>query len=174
MPAASTIIAKEVAEFFKLAAEQGWLDRLRTLFKKKHRILVLGCTGVGKSELLKSLTTLTPEVIHHLNRTEFAERHRIKVRNEPFVFVDTPGQYRARRSKAIREEITRDITGILNVVCYGYHENKVDRQRAFTSQGEIDGGFLATKREAELEDVNGWTPILGAPEIADWLVTVIT
>jgi energy-coupling factor transporter ATP-binding protein EcfA2 len=174
MAEAGAIITKELLGLLKLAAEQGYMDRLRTLFKKKHRILVLGCTGVGKTELLKSLITLTPEVIDHLNRTEFAERHRIKIRNEPFVFVDTPGQYRSRRTRAIREEITRDITGILNVACYGYHENKVDRKNAFTPTGDIDEAFLEQKRKVEIDDAQSWAPLLGAPEFADWLITVVT
>ena len=112
MEAAS--IGTEVVNLVKLAAKEGWLDKLRNLFKKKHRVLVLGSTGVGKTVFLKSLTEVLPEAISSLNRTEFAERHAIQIEKQPFIFVDTPGQlfHASRRTTAIREELTRGISGV--------------------------------------------------------------
>jgi putative ribosome biogenesis GTPase RsgA len=57
------------------AQEQGYLDRLLASFRRKHRILVLGSTGVGKSNLVASLKRQAPRVIDRLERTEFAIRH---------------------------------------------------------------------------------------------------
>lgn len=66
-------------KLFEPAKRQGWLDRLVSSFKKRHRILVLGCTGVGKSQFVESLTEAMPAAIDRLNRTEFAQKHSIKI-----------------------------------------------------------------------------------------------
>ena len=78
-------------KLFELAKRQGWLDRLASSFKKKHRILVLGCTGVGKSQFVESLTEAMPAAIDRLNRTEFAQKHSIKIGKTPFEFIDHRG-----------------------------------------------------------------------------------
>lgn len=70
------IVAKE---FVKLAIKQGWFEKLVTVFQKKHKILLLGSTGVGKTNLVQSLTEVTPKAIHHMNRTDFIKKHHIKI-----------------------------------------------------------------------------------------------
>jgi energy-coupling factor transporter ATP-binding protein EcfA2 len=174
MAEVGSLIAKELVGLFELAAKEGWLDRLKATFRKKHRVLVLGCSGVGKTELLESLTTVTPEVISHLNRTQFAERHRIRIAKEPFVFIDTPGQYESRRLSAIREEISKGLAGIINVVAYGYHETKVGHDEAFLSKSKVSADYLSSRRLLELADLRAWVPLVGAREIANWLITVVT
>ena len=51
---------KPIVEVIALANKQGWLDKLKMAFRKKHRILVLGSTGAGKTNFLKSLTETMP------------------------------------------------------------------------------------------------------------------
>ncbi len=118
------VLEKSGEKLFDLAEKQGWVDRLLAMFKKKHRILVRGSTGTGKTNLLASLTQAMPEAIAAMNRTEFATRHRINLSGTPFVFVDTPGQvgHGSRRLGAIREEMANGLSGVINVVAYGYHD----------------------------------------------------
>lgn len=113
-------------DLLNLAQKQGWLDQARDAFKKKHKVLVLGSSGAGKTNLLQSLATLAPEAIHFMNRTEFAQKHRIRIVSEPFQFQDTPGEQakKPHRMKAIREALASPIAGVINVVSYGYHEHR--------------------------------------------------
>ena len=79
--------AADVAiKVYELAARQGWLDKLLNVFRRQHRVLVLGSTGTGKTNLLRSITEIAPEAIDHMNRTEFAQKHSIKIDNLPFIF----------------------------------------------------------------------------------------
>jgi len=60
---------KTIEMIVKVAKEQGWLEKLLDYFSKKHNILVLGCSGAGKTELIKSLESINPEIIHYTSRT---------------------------------------------------------------------------------------------------------
>jgi GTPase SAR1 family protein len=112
------VVEEVVSGVIEAARKQHWLKRLFSNFKKKHRILVLGSSGVGKTSVIEYLRTISPEAIDYMSRTEFAGRRKIRIQDEPFVFVDTPGQigHQARRMSAIREEMSAGISGVLNVV----------------------------------------------------------
>src|SRR2546423_12515590 len=114
--AASAKAAEAAIELVKLAYKQGWLDKLKTAFRKKHRVLVLGATGTGKTNLLESLSELVPKAIHNMNRTEFAERHAVRIVKEPFIFIDTPGDLplKDRRISAIRDAMKTGLAGVIN------------------------------------------------------------
>lgn len=58
---------------FKDAEQLGVWERVHLAFKKKQRILVLGSTGVGKSNFIQSLKESMPEAI------EFVKSHAIRV-----------------------------------------------------------------------------------------------
>ncbi|MBN2209176.1 MAG: hypothetical protein JW759_07760 [Candidatus Coatesbacteria bacterium] len=58
-----------LGQFAKMAHEKGWLKKIRSLFRKSHRILVLGTTGTGKTQMIESFTGLMPKAIHYMDRT---------------------------------------------------------------------------------------------------------
>ena len=168
--------AAAAVELINTARKQGWLDKLVMAVKKKHRVIVLGSTGVGKTNFLSSLTAVLPEAIDVMNRTQIAQKHRIQIKKEPFIFTDTPGQilHRSRRSEAAREAISRGTTGIINVVSYGYHEYRISPKDAFDQNDNVNEDFLRKHRNIEIEALQEWMPILGARDVADWLITVVT
>ena len=165
--------AEAISKLVDLAVEQKWLDKLISALRKQHKVLVLGSTGVGKTNFIKSLTEELPEAIHHLTRTQFVKPHGMRVLEQPFVFIDTPGQYEARRMEAIREA-TKGVAGIINVVSYGYHEALVGKEKAITNTGEVRPLFLEEQREIEIEDLGSWTTQLGSRAVANWLITIIS
>ena len=173
--AAGAKAAEAAIELVKLAHKQGWLDKLKAAFRKKHRVLVLGATGTGKTNFLESLSELVPQAIHNMNRTEFAEKHAIRIVKEPFIFVDTPGDLplKDRRISAIRDAMKTDLAGVINVVSYGYHEYRIGK-RGPIKDGSINEEFLEKHREEEIKALNEWTMLLGGRETADWLITVVT
>ncbi len=174
--AAGVKLASAGIETFKLAHRQGWLDGLRTLFRKRQAVLVLGSTGVGKTNLIGSLTELLPAAIHHMTRTEFAARHKLRIGSEPFVFIDVPGstEHRPRRVKAIREAMATGTCGVINVTAYGYHEWKIGSRTAVTTEGQVIKTFLKHHRGVEIAALPEWAALLGDVEAAAWLMTVVS
>jgi len=167
---------KGALEILKLAKEEGWLDKLKALLKKRTRVLVLGSTGVGKTNLLHALTQPLPKAIDSINRSEFAHKHKLVISDEPFEFNDTPGQelHDARRRVAIREQMAKGPTGTMNVVAYGYHEYAIARADVFGSDGQVRPEYLERHRENEIKALGQWTSLLGDPQTTKWLVTVVT
>ena len=109
---------KAIELIVKTAKEQGWLDKLVEYFSKKHHILVLGCSGVGKTELIKSLESLNPEIIHYTSRTRDKTISGIKVNDVPFRFIDIPGESEdvSIRNQAIIDHID-DLDVLINPLC---------------------------------------------------------
>lgn len=167
-------LVKSALELLELAKKDGWLDKLKSILKKRSRVIVLGSTGVGKTNLLEALTKPLPKVIDSINRSEFARKHKVSITAEPFEFIDTPGQefHDSRRMAAIRQAMARGPVGVLNVVSYGYHEYAVARSDVFDGNGKIQSGFLDRHRRIEIETLNQWTALLGDTETAKWLITV--
>lgn len=168
--------AKVAIEAFDLARKRGWFDKLIAACRKKHKILLLGSTGRGKTNLLKSLTEVVPQAIHHLNRTEFGQKHHIQISDQPFIFVDTPGQvhHAPRRLEAIRETMAQGISGIINVVSYGYHEYRRGIKEVFNDDGTVRESYLQGHRQVEIDAVKEWSALLGDRTTAGWLITVVT
>ncbi len=172
----AVFVAKTGKEVYQLAKKQGLLDRLVWALRKKHRILVLGATGTGKTNLITSLTEWIPQVIDWMNRTEFEEHHRLKIAGNPFVFIDTPGQalHKPARVDAIRQAMAGRVEGIIDVVCYGYHEGRGKRSEAVTQDDRANPDYLEARRTTEIQGLNEWTPLLGGDRTAPWLLTVVT
>jgi energy-coupling factor transporter ATP-binding protein EcfA2 len=163
------------------AEKQGLIDRLTIAFKKKPRVLLLGATGTGKSNFLESLSVERPEPIARANRTVFPEAHLLTVEGtRPYRFVDTPGDtspaMKDARIDAIRESLGArgGISGIINVVSYGYHEYQVTKDKVFLANGVVDPAFLTKHREIEIQQLDEWTSLLGSPITTSWLITVVT
>ena len=178
MAVIETGTAIEAVKFLKEAYDAGWFDKLLIHLKKKHRVLVLGATGAGKTAFLKSLKSVLPETIDVMNRTEFNEKHEVTLSQRPFIFKDTPGQihHAPRRLEAIKEamKLRGGIAGIINVVSYGYHESRVMPKPQITADGKVEDAFLIKQRQLELEMLSEWTPLLGGTDSANWLITVVT
>ena len=102
--------AKAAIAILQMANQQGWLDKLKDLFRAKHRVLILGSTGVGKTNFIKSLRSLVPQAIDHLIRTEWATSQRLQLAGSIFDLTDTPGQdaYRPRRLEAVTNVVGKD------------------------------------------------------------------
>src|SRR5438270_5656647 len=162
-------------ELLIFAHHEGFLDRLRNSFKKRHRILVLGTSGVGKTNFLSSLVLPLPSTIDYMDRTQFAQGWRVQIGDSPFLFVDTPGEdlHQTRRMDAIREALARGVDGVINVVSYGYHEGRSGKDIA-TENGHTREDFLEERRFYEISAVQEWAPLLGDRETANWLITVVT
>jgi len=175
--ATSAVLVPVAAELAKRAIKEGWFGRFKDIFRRRHRILLLGSTGVGKSNFVKSLIDPLPEVIDTLNRTVFPRYHRLKIEAQPFEFIDTPGQaaHAPVRMKEIRRLIRKKANlGVISLVAYGYHEYVADLASAFDSKGKVNPEFLKLHRQYECEFVEAWAPLLIDPTITKWIITLIS
>lgn len=156
-----------------LAQRQGWLTKLRDMLKERRPVLVLGASGVGKSNFLLSLRELFPPAIDAMNRTAEAVQERIKIDQEIFMFMDTPGQklHSALRNDALLDSLGTPKLGIINVVSWGFHENRTGGSEAIV-RGKPDETWLSRHRDIEIEYLKEWAPFAaGRPE---WVFTVIS
>jgi energy-coupling factor transporter ATP-binding protein EcfA2 len=167
-----------IATLLKEAEKQGIFDRLRTAFRSKPRILLLGSTGTGKTNLLESLSNPHPAAIHREDRTLYTEAKNLIVNSKAYRFIDTTGDETRGddRNKAMREAMAAKggIAGILNVVCYGYHEYDVPRAKVFSPDGAVRPEFLAMHRQVEIRQLDEWNLLLGDQVTSHWLITVVT
>ena len=156
------------------AAKQGWLDKLADVFRKKHKFLILGSSGTGKSNFIDSLRNLVPPTIHYLNRTQFPRKHAIRLSRQPFRFIDTPGQevHEARRMREIRSALKSGVAGIINVVSYGYHEGPASKREVF-NRHSVKKSFLIERRDVEKALLGEWKILLGTPDITKCLITLV-
>lgn len=161
--AESVALTKELFELTTFAIEKGWLERLLNLFRRRHRILVCGATGVGKSQLIRALSKLIPEALSMLDRTQFIERHRLKLDGQLFEFVDTPGDplKAALRRDAYVQCVTNPVAAVINVVADGYHEYRSSSHRnPLTTTGRIQKKYLDAHRVTELDLLSEWSELL--------------
>lgn len=170
MPTGSEVVA--VAKVIQIAQQQGWLDKLRDFFKEKHPVLLLGSTGVGKTNFLQSLQTYIPSAIERFNRTELSDRVKVKIDNEVFDFLDTPGQIGKSeiRREAIRGALGTPNLGVINVCCDGYHEYATGVAEAI-KDGQPNPDWLKRHREIEIEAAREWAPIMGG--VPKYFFTVV-
>lgn len=170
---------KLAALLLEEAEKQGFIDRLKIVFKKKPRVLLLGATGTGKSNFLQSLSVERPDPIPRASRTVFPEPHVLTIKgSHPYRFIDTPGDTSMKdaRIDSIRESLSArgGISGVINVVSYGYHEYQVTKGKVLLPDGSVDPNYLAKHRQLELDQLDEWTPLLGSPLTMKWLMTVVT
>lgn len=163
----------EIYDFFKEVIDRnGGLDRFTHVFRKKHRVLVMGGTGVGKTQLLKSFDDMFAETLHHEQRTQYPTSQRIDIEGNLFEFIDTPGQelHSTRRRRAIAESMKAGIDGVINLACYGYHEYGLNAERVFEKDGNVRDIYLRSHRRVEIDLLSEWLPLLNE----QWVYTVVS
>jgi len=170
-------IVKGLLDLTITAAKEGWFEKLGNLFRKRHRILVLGATGTGKTQLIKSLTTLVPEAISYMKRTQLIEYNKIKIDKKLFDFIEAPGDLTKKdiRQTAYKEAIKIGVDAVMNVVAYGYHEYRVGEMNdVFTPKGNIRKKFLEVHRQAEIDMLHEWDKLILGDEVTKTMLTVVT
>jgi hypothetical protein len=164
-------------EVYAILEERGLIRKLADYLNgnKPIQVLVLGCTGAGKSSFLKSLQG-DPGFIPREVRTSSVNTIDGTLNDVRFLFYDTPGQqeHRDMRKAAIRSSIAAEHLGVINVVCDGFHEAAGSASDALTND-RPSIGYLRECRSKEIEQLDEWTSLLGGiGGGADWLATVVT
>ena len=90
--------------------------------------------------------------------------------------MDTPGQkdLKHERSKAYVDFLKEEFAGIINVVCFGYHEYRIGKEKVLKENKTVYSSFLKNHHKVEIEALKEWIPLIGSPETAKWFVTLVT
>lgn len=167
-------IAKDLYEFAK---KEGVFEKIRNNYKGRKNVLVLGSTGAGKTNFLKSLQNLNASPIDYMDRTPSAYAINLVIGEIAFSFVDTPGQklHSDKRNKAIRELIQKGkIETLINVVSYGYHEYRITEDIPVSDSNEIDEDYLIKHRGIEIKALKEVEAILADNETVKNFVTLVS
>ena len=165
-------IAATGFEIITIAKREGWLRKGIDYFRPKNRVLVLGSTGVGKSQFLRSIPEYAAPPISAAARTEFRIVNKFEINSKLFEFVDTPGQleHKPIREDIIKEEIRRKhFKGVINCVSFGYHEYGEDIKKV-VNNGTVRDDYLIHHRQREIDLLREWAQLLST----EWVMTVVT
>lgn len=159
----------------RTATAKGWLDRIYSLFREKRKILILGASGVGKTLMMKSFKENVLQSIPGHDRTRFTKTTKMLFGSYPFIFHDTPGHrsYGTDRKDWIMRSIQERVTGIINVVSYGYHEGMGSTLDAIGTNNLPSIEYLETRREVEIDLLNEWVSWV-SKDFTNWVITVVT
>ena len=155
---------------------KGLIEKIKNLFKKRKKILLFGSSGVGKTQFINSLTHNITHSINRNNRTKTVEKSKISIDKIPILLIDTPGEQFAQdqlRKKEIADFIKNGGAGIINVVCYGYHEGPVNNILDIKKGKKFNENYLEHKRQKEIEQLSEWEPFIGLSNI-EWIITLIS
>jgi energy-coupling factor transporter ATP-binding protein EcfA2 len=163
---------------YDVAKSLGLWVTLKRKLRRRRVVLVLGASGAGKSQFIQSLKTLEARASGPTRRTVGRVKKDVEVREFPFQMIDTPGQVydEAVRKSAITEAIQRGIWGIINVVCFGYHQaDEAPRAIAVPSDDTTVArdDYLRRRQQLEIDLLSEWVPRFDK-DTAYWVLTVIT
>lgn len=161
---------------YEIAKKEGAVRRAVNFFKKRRKILVLGASGAGKTQFVKSLAARISAEIPRENRTQKPVQYLYEVSQTPYAFVDTPGEsaHSHQRHPEIVKAMKGQYDGIINVVSYGYHEGDRDPSDAVGKDNLVKPDFLAARRTEEIALLQEWTGLVGTAGTGSWMLTVIT
>jgi energy-coupling factor transporter ATP-binding protein EcfA2 len=165
----------------KTADDLSVIERVKSRFKAKSTFLLLGDTGVGKTQFLRSLSDAMPDPIHYHDRTELVEDvapTKLKIGDAFIIVEDTHGHDMGKktpnplRARAIESARNVGINGVINVVAYGYAESKFTGEPSFTNN-QPDEIFLGQMRLREIQRMEEWATRLGGTNTVDWIMTLV-
>jgi hypothetical protein len=177
--AAEIALAIEVgAALWRASEDLKLTEKIRDSLRGKETLLILGSTGAGKTNLIVSLNSaagLVPAIWRE-DRTEATMKQNVRISQQPFRVIDTPGQdlHQSDRLREVREAAARPQIRIINVVSYGYHEYATQTSNAVTEDGHPRPEFLKRHRDEEIAALREWITSLGDRSITKWVLTAVT
>lgn len=165
-------------EGLKWAKKQEIWEKLVEALAKRHQILVLGASGVGKTQFCDSMLDPGAPSRGTSDRSERVERRKAKAARKALLLIDTPGHvlHRPKRRPELLKAFQGRLDGIINVTCFGYHERQLDdKRRAVPARGPrvATAKYLAASKAEELMLLREWVPHVDS-SACPWLLTVVT
>lgn len=173
-PTSLASVAVEVERYLRKAGVWdkvlAWLSR-----KQAYPVIVVGPTGTGKTSVIERLCG-NNKIISRFTRTDSVHSTHVKLESSYIRLIDTPGQLQhdTQRKEGFQDLMRVKSAGLLSVTSFGYHEGKMEAQKAIDGDIARDE-FLKLGRETEIRLMDEWTPLLcGSKGAISWLATVVT
>lgn len=127
-------------------------------FSTPAKLLVLGESGTGKTQFINSILSKIPITSH---RTRLGKENVLVYKNgKKVVFIDLPGHKTLypERKKYIDNIRKKKITGIINVVNYGYNESDTAQDLSIFKVGtnDVKEEYLKENRKREIAQIEEW------------------
>lgn len=169
-------------------------EKAREIYSGKRKVLVFGCSGTGKTSLIKSLGDhgAAADKIDLKWRTQRTSPSKFILDGTRFAMIDTAGGQDAedmlKEAAAPLRDPDRGMfskisgmfnkikgIGIINVVSYGYHEYSEEARTAFvTPSSAISQIALNKHREKEINALREWASRISATDVhIDWVMTAV-
>lgn len=156
------------------------INKIKSLLKGKKKILILGCSGVGKTQFVNSISFENKEKqskrISRENRTTTNYKVKFFIEDSAILLTDTPGEglNDIIRKNEITELLKNKGEGIINVVSYGYHEGPVSHLYDVFDEGNVvKKEYINMCRQKEIEQLDMWINWMGLSEIK-WVITLVS
>lgn len=155
-----------------------WVDKITYIgnfyFKSPVRVIVFGESGTGKTQFVNSL--LNENLAK--GRTRLTERKRMVLKNgRKILFFDTPGHqtFKEQRYKLSEFISQKKITGIINVVSFGYNEaDTADGVKIFkVGTDEVKEEYLKENRKREISQLDDWMRYINSDNKVKWIITIV-
>ncbi len=173
--AIETSVIIKAAEIALNTDPKFWKNLTKWFSKEGKEILVLGSSGVGKTQFIHSLSEKTKNTVSNM-RTEVSSPIEAKVNKTPFRWIDTVGQptQKGEREGVFEKNLQNEnLVGIINVVSFGYHQIGKPYDNVFDGESfEVKEDFLETNRQTELSYLQEWLPFLHISKVK-WIITLV-
>ncbi len=160
-----------------IATKKSNWEYIQSFFKTKKnnfKIIVLGSSGVGKTQFIQSLHIDKPQNKVEKRTIDVVENE-IKINEKGIILFDTAGQSEGNIQLDEFQKTTTDDSyiGIINVVAYGYHQYPDFNTETEVFDGDlVKKDYLKKQREIEIENIKNILPLLKFSKI-DWIITLV-
>lgn len=148
---------------------------IKSLLQRKHYVILVGSTGVGKTALSAALDVVEQSLVDVINRTENPKSSRTRIKGEKVILIDTPGELAkvASRMSEMATYYNRARVGILIVVADGYHEYRQTDETQVDTPEKL-GDFLNRHRQIEVDHLISYAAQFQFAQSVNWALTVAT
>lgn len=167
-----------LTDLYEIAKSEGWVQSFKNLFSNPPKILVLGSTGCGKSQVISYLKDgreggeIPAEI-----RTPSPTLEPLRLLGNYLKFVDTPGDvdFKDSRSQAINDAIKDKYNMFINVVSAGFHEYNYgsNHNQALDKNNQPNPDWIKAHLARESNMLSEWIHLLKLHSGTPHVVTVI-
>jgi GTPase SAR1 family protein len=157
-----------------IAKNVGLIDRVLRQIKGTKNIVLLGCSGVGKTQFIYSLKNGKMNYVKGRDKTLIVRSIQQKYKEFYLNVYDTPGHV-AREQ--LKKDLVRDLgrskkgIGVINVVCNGYHINDDYSDQMFLEkQFLVD--TISSNLSQEIEQLRIVNSFIDFTNV-DWVITLV-
>jgi ethanolamine utilization protein EutP (predicted NTPase) len=155
--------------------DTGIFRKLIRRLKGTKEIVILGCSGTGKTQFINSLSENKIKYVRERDRTLVVTSKEQIFKEHLLKIYDTPGHkaYTDQKKELLRSIFLKNKSiVIINIVCYGYHIKELMTGQQFSTDGALEA-YLSENRKEEIEQLSIVNQFCDMTHV-NWVITLIT